>query len=94
MPRRHRPPCNPPQVLTRGAADLILMRKIVDLFETWRGCHRACRRGKGCASPTVRCFDHNIETARKILDELASWRRLDGPREFEEVVRPVDEFID
>jgi hypothetical protein len=94
MPRRHRPPCEPPAALTRGEADRILMRKIVDMFETWRWCYRPCRRRKGCASATVRCFDHNIETAGNILERLANWRRLDGPRELDELVEPVGEFVD
>jgi hypothetical protein len=42
----------------------------------------------------VRCFDDNIETAGNILRQLADWRRLDGPRELDELVEPVDEFVD
>ena len=43
MPRRHRPPCEPPAgFLTRGEADRILMRKIVDM---------CARPGDGAIAP-------------------------------------------
>jgi hypothetical protein len=79
MPRRNRPPTTEPErLILRGEADRLLMLQIVNLFESWRGCYRACRRAKACASPHVKCFDHNIEIVRKVLDDLANWRRLDG----------------
>src|SRR5262245_3358808 len=66
MPRRHRPPTTEPaRLVLRGEADRVLMRQIVNLFEGWRGCYRACRRHKACASPDVKCFDHNIEIAQE-----------------------------
>ena len=42
----------------------------------------------------MRCFDYNIETAGNVLQRLADWRRLDGPRELDELVEPVDKFVD
>jgi hypothetical protein len=95
MPRRHRPPTTEPsRLILRGEADRMLMRKIVNFFGVWAWCYRSCRRHKGCASPTVKCFDHNIETARKILQQLADWPRLDGPRELDDLVEPVEDLFD
>ena len=95
MPRRHRPPTTEPsRPMLRGEADRMLMRQIVNFLEAWHGCDRACRRHKGCASPTVKCFDHNIEIARKVLGRLADWSRLDGPREVDELVEPVQDLLD
>jgi hypothetical protein len=95
----HRPSplLKPPEgEMTRGAADLYLMRKIIQFFGTWADCNAACRRHKRCASPTVACFDHNRDIARKILDEFANWRRLDGPREPDELTELItlDDLID
>jgi hypothetical protein len=95
MPRRNRPPTTlPAGRMTRGEADLMLMREIVNLFAAWEGCYRACRRHKSCVSPTVHCFDHNIETVREGLRRLADWPRLDGPREPDELAAPVDDLFD
>lgn len=95
MPRRHRPPTTEPsRLILRGEADRILMRQIMNLFGMWGWCYRSCRRHKGCASPTVKCFDHNIDAVRRILEGLAEWPRLDGPRELDELVEPVDDLFD
>ncbi len=80
--------------MTRGEADRRLMRTIVDFCVIWHDCHRACRRRKGCASPTVRCFDYNIERVRTYTQRLADWPRIDGPRELDELVEPVDDLLD
>ncbi len=90
MPRRHRPPTTEPtRLILRGEADRMVMRQLVNMFGVWRWCHRNCRRHKGCASPTVVCFDYNIETARETIERLANWPRLDGPRELDELLEPV-----
>ena len=94
MPRRNQPPCDPPPPLTRGEADIAIMRAIMDMAGMWRGCYRACRRKKGCASPGVKCFDHNIERVRDFTRDLADWPRLDGPRELDELVEPVTELFE
>ena len=93
MPDRN-PPANPRRIITRGQADRLMMRAIMDMNFVWMGCYRACRRKKGCASPDVGCFDHNIERVRDFTFRLAHWRRLDGPRELAELVEPVDDFLD
>ena len=35
------------------------------------------------------CFDHNIGTARKMLNDIANWRRLEGPRDPDDLLEPV-----
>ena len=94
MPRRHRPPIDPPPALTRAEADIEIMLALMNMVGMWRVCYRACRRRKACASPDVKCFDHNIERVRALVDDLAGWRRLDGPRPLAERVEPVDELFD
>jgi hypothetical protein len=89
MPRGRRPVTTTRRVVLRAEADRMAMRDIVDFFGVWAWCYRRCRRQKGCASPTVVCFDHNIATARKILHDIANWRRLDGPRQPEDLLDPV-----
>jgi hypothetical protein len=84
----------PPQCRTRGSADLMVMRAIIGFLGTWSRCGKACRRKKGCASPTVECFDPNIALIRADLDALAAWRRLDGPRPPAERDRPARVLID
>lgn len=89
MPRGHRPVTATRRIVLRGEADRMAMRDIVNFFGVWAWCYRRCRRRKACASPTVMCFDHNIATARKMLGEMASWRRLDGPRDPGDLLDPV-----
>jgi hypothetical protein len=89
MTRRHRPVTATRRVVLRGEADRMAMREIVNFFGAWHDCYRKCRRAKACASPTVHCFDFNIATARKMLTEIANWRRLDGPRDPDDLLEPV-----
>jgi hypothetical protein len=84
----------PPELRTRGNADRAIMRSVVDLFGIWETCHKACRRRKACASPTIACFDVNCETLREQLEALAAWPRLDGPREESDLGQPVGELFD
>lgn len=80
--------------VTRGQADRLMMRAIMDMNFVWVSCHRACRRKKSCASPDVWCFDQNIDQVREFTFRLARWRRLDGPREPHELVQPAGDLID
>ena len=89
MTRRHRSVTVTRRIVLRAEADRMAMRDIVNFFGVWGWCHRKCRRRKGCASPTVMCFDYNIATARKMLGEMANWRRLDGPRDPDDLLQPV-----
>jgi hypothetical protein len=84
----------PPALRTRGNADLAIMRNVVDFFGIWETCHKACRRGKTCASPTIACFDTNAERLRELLEALAEWPRLEGPREEADLKGPVGELFD
>jgi hypothetical protein len=78
---------------TRRDADLMVMRSIVELMGAYRTCVPACRRHRRCASATVACFDLNSEKLQDILEELATWRRFEGPRSPEEEARPVGEQL-
>jgi hypothetical protein len=95
MPRRNRPPTTPSsRLVLRKHADIEVMRAIMDLACMWSVCYRACRRRKSCASPTVRCFDHNLERVRKFTADLADWPRLDGPRDPDDLLEPADDPFD
>ena len=83
----------PPRSPTRRDADLMLMRSIVDLVGAFKKCAPACRRHKRCASSTVACFDANSETIQDVLEDLATWRRFDGPRPPDEDAAPVGEHL-
>ena len=89
-----REPHLPPEMRTRGVADITIMRSIVGFLGGWVECNARCRRHKRCASPTVECFDRNIDEIAATLEALACWRRLDGPRGPEEEARPVGVLID
>ena len=80
--------------MLRGHVDRLLMRKLMDFVDVWHDCDRACRRRKGCASPTVECFDDNTERVRLIFGKAADWRRLDGPRDLDEIVEPIESIDD
>jgi hypothetical protein len=84
----------PPEFRTRRIVDIMLMRHIIDFMGSWKECRPACRRAKGCASPTVVCFDLNRDAIREHLEAMAAWRRLEGPREPEEENAPVTELFD
>ena len=95
MPRRHRPQTTlPNRPVIRAQADIEIMRTLMDLAGMWHGCYRVCRRRKSCASPVVKCFDYNIERVREFTQRLADWPRLDGPRDLDELVEPVDDPLD
>jgi hypothetical protein len=95
MPKRMRLPTPlPAEFRTREITDIRLMRKIVNLIGSWDKCTRACRRKRGCASPTVHCFDDNIETIQEVLTDMAHWRRLEGPRDPEELKEIATELFD
>jgi hypothetical protein len=84
----------PPELRTRGNADIMLMRSIIGFLGAWAHCRKACRRHKRCASPAVACFDANIETIREQLEALAAWPRLDGPRDPAALNERVDKLFD
>jgi hypothetical protein len=93
--RTHRRPMLTPALRTREFADIKLMRLVVAAVGIPENCHRAaCRRARRCASPTVGCFDENIEAVREFAEGLAAWSRLDGPRDPEELARPVTALFD
>jgi hypothetical protein len=94
MPKRRSHNPLPPVHRTRGVADIMLMRSIVGFIGAWEACRPACRRHKRCASPMVECFDLNREAIRAHLTELNEWRRLDGPREPDELTRPIATLFD
>ena len=96
MPRRIRIPSPLPQEFrTREIADIKIMRLIARTMGFPETCHRAaCRRKRSCASPTVACFDENIEVVREFAEGLADWARLDGPRDPAEFDRPVTKLLD
>lgn len=96
MPRKNRIPSPlPPELATRRIADIRIMRLIARTMGFPETCRRAaCRRKRSCASPTVACFDENIEAVRDFAHGLADWARLDGPRGPEELDRPVTELFD
>jgi hypothetical protein len=97
-PLRHQRTGTPSHVrtaaATRGEADLKLMRAVIGFLGGWATCTKACRRARRCASPSVACFDENLESIRDQLEELAAWPRLDGPREPADLARPVVELFD
>jgi hypothetical protein len=85
----------PRELQTRGVADLLLMRAIVNFLGGAEYCDAACRRAKRCASSKVECFDRNLELIQSELEALAAWRRFEGPRTPEEEARPVgDRLVD
>ena len=94
LPSLPREPRLPPEMRTRGIADVTIMRSIVGFLGLWADCRATCRRHKRCASPTVECFDRSIDEICTTLEALAVWRRLDGPRDPEEDAEPVRVLID
>lgn len=94
IPVLPREPRLPPEICTRGVADIMIMRAIVGFLGAWQQCGARCRRHKRCASPAVECFDRNIDEIRPTLEALARWRRLDGPRDPGEEAGPVGVLID
>jgi hypothetical protein len=95
MPRKLRLPTPlPAEFRTREITDIRLMRSIVNLIGCWDRCYRACRRKRGCASPTVGCFDDNIEMIQEVLTDMANWRRLEGLRDTEELKEIATELFD
>jgi hypothetical protein len=71
-----------------------LMRAIVGFLGGWAECSKACRRARRCASPSVGCFDANLDAIRAQLEALADWPRLEGPRDPAELGRPVEFLLD
>ena len=95
LPRKLRLPTPlPPELRTREITDIRLMRWIVNFIGCWDGCSRACRRKRGCASLTVKCFDPNIAMIQEVLTDMANWRRLEGPRDPEELEEVATELFD
>lgn len=96
MPRKVRIPSPlPAEFRTREIADIRIMRLIARTMGFPETCHRAaCRRKRSCASPTVACFDENIDAVRNFADGLAGWTRLDGPRPPEDLDQPITELLD
>jgi hypothetical protein len=84
----------PPALATRGNADILLMRSLVNFLEFWRRCTPRCRRAQCCADPAAACFDANAERIQEIFADIADWPRFDGPRDPEDEAGPIGELFE
>jgi hypothetical protein len=84
----------PPALATRGNADKLLLRSLLNFLEVWRYCTPHCRRAHCCVDPKVGCFDPNAERIQEIFADIADWPRFEGPRDPEDEAGPIGELFE